>query len=144
MNATSRAREQLAKLSPQARETHRVMLIVADLLIEQNEHLERLTQAVMRNTTTNIRNAGAHQDAGVPSIPAPDDDPAPEPADATADAPDDQEAENVRLMEPDVPPADDAGDDQGAGRPPAPAKKVAAKKATAKKAAAGRPAAGRE
>lgn len=136
MTATSDAREALAKLTPQARETHRVQLIIAELLIEQNEHLERLTAAVTRNTITNIRNAATDQGAGVSAVPGSADVPAPAGAD-------EQEAGDVRLMEPDVPEVD--GDQDDAGGRPAPAKKVAAKKATpAKKTAPRRPAAGRE
>lgn len=128
MTATSDAREALAKLSPQARETNRVLVIVADLLVEQNEHLAALVAATQRNTISNFRNAGTPRGAGVPAVPAPADQPAPGGAQG-----DEQDGDgNVRLLEPDVPPVDDA--DQGdAGGRPAPAKKATAKKAAAAK-----------
>lgn len=134
MTATERAREALSALSPQTRSTQPVLVLVAELLIEQNEHLVALLDQGRRGnaeTAGTRKGAGrpAAQPAAEPSTPA---EPAPVP-DPPADA---READPVRLTEPDLPPAGDGAQEDNGGRPTPPAKKTAAKKAAAAKATA--------
>jgi hypothetical protein len=134
--AASKAREVIAALSPQAAETHRISVLLVELLavtVEQNERLIGLLEQGAGGTTVNgnTSRAGASQGPGPAVVPAPALVPAP--GGATAD---DEQAgdDNVRLLEPDVGP--ETGD---AGGRPTPAKKAPAKKAArAKKATASR------
>lgn len=117
MNATSSAREALAALSPYERENHKVLVIVAELLVEQNDLFrEQLKQGGSAITVNNIAPAGTPTGAGRP---------------AAGDKPAGKEAA-VRLTEPDVPQVDDDDQDGDKTGRPAPAKKATqpAKKTT--------------
>lgn len=124
MTATSTAREDLAALSAHDRESNKAVVIVAELLVEQNDLFrELLEQLKVPAVTYNVAPAGTPEGAGRSAVGTP---PTP-----------DKEAVAVRLTEPDVPSVDEDQADNPGGRPTpvtAPAKKAAAKATPAKKA----------
>lgn len=145
MTATSKAREALAGLSPMTRETQQVLVIVAELLIEQNEHLEaqndRLAELLKQGQGGDAATVINDEPARTPDEGAgrsADETPAPS-APAPPAANDIKQEEPVRLTEPERPPVDEPAPEPPV-RPGRPAKKTTAPAKAAKTTSAGKPA----